>query len=324
MLEKEGICVKLIKFKSRWDIAGIFKLASLMRAERIKIVHTHMYASSIAGMAAARLAGIPGKVVNMHSLHEWHSRRRILIAAKLFGYADKIITVSNAIGCDLARRLRLPPDKIITIHNGVDLARFEPKSAVCIGKETLGIKKNELVIGAVGRLVAFKGFKYLLRAFHTVSARRSDTKLVIVGGGELKDKLMQEAQLLGIADKVIFAGRQEDVIPYLSSFDLMVMPSITEGLPNALLEAMAMGKPVVASNVGGIPEVIEDKVSGFLAPSKDSQELALAVETLLADKELRLNVGQAGRRRVEKFFSIERVYKQTVSLYKELLSRVSF
>jgi glycosyltransferase involved in cell wall biosynthesis len=135
----------------------------------------------------------------------------------------------------------------------------------------------------------------------------------------MEQTLKKQAQQLGIAGKVIFTGRKDNVLPFLSGFELVVMPSITEGLPNALLEAMAMGKAVVASRVGGIPEVIEDGVTGLLAPSKDPAALAAAITKLITNPRLRETMGQAGRIRAEKLFSIQRVFEQTVNLYKELL-----
>jgi glycosyltransferase involved in cell wall biosynthesis len=164
VLEKQGIPVNLIKLKSRWDPIGIYRLARLMKREQIKIVHTHMYASSISGVVAAKLAKIPVIIVNMHSMHEWRTKRRIWMASKLFNSADRVIAVSDCIKRDLTDKLALNPQKTLTIHNGVDLARFNPQIDAANKMRDLGIKEDEFVIGAIGRLVAFKGFTYLLKA----------------------------------------------------------------------------------------------------------------------------------------------------------------
>lgn len=321
VLQARGVPVHLVKLNSRWDPIGIYRLTRLMQKEQIKIVHTHMYASSISGIVAARLAKVPVIIANMHSMHEWHTKRRIWTAKKLFNSADKIIAVSDCIKKDLIDKLKLEPQKTLTIHNGVDLARFTPQIEVAGQNENLDIKDDEFVIGAIGRLVAFKGFTYLLKAAKIIYSQQPKFKLVIVGGGELKQPLKQQAQELGIADKVIFTGRQDNVLPFLASFELVVMSSITEGLPIVSLEAMAMGKAVVASRVGGIPEVVEERVTGLLVPPKDPSALAQAIITLMENPELRKSLGQAGRARVEEFFSLQHMYEQTADLYTQLLKQ---
>jgi glycosyltransferase involved in cell wall biosynthesis len=321
VLEEAGIPVSLIRLRSRWDPVGICKLARQMRREQIQVVHTHMYASSISGVVAAKLAKVPVIIANIHSLHEWHTKRRVWIAAKLFSAVDRVVAVSDCIRQDLLQKLELDPQKVVTIHNGIDLPRFDQSIDGTSQRRQLGIGDDELVIGAIGRLVRFKGFNYLLEAARIINLQWPKFKLVIVGGGELKHGLKQQAQELGIAEKVIFTGRQEDVFPFLAGFDIMVISSITEGLPIASLEAMAMGKAVVASRVGGIPEVVEDGVSGLLVPPRNPESLAQAVIDLLKKPELRKSMGQAGRARVEKLFSIQRVCEQTAKLYKDLLKQ---
>ncbi len=319
VIAARGIPVRLIKLKSRWDPLGIYWLVRLMQRAEIKIVHTHMYASSISGIVAAKLAGVPIIITHMHALHEWRTKQRIWIAAKLFNRADKVVAVSNVIKQGLVEKLHLEPQKIVTIHNGIDLNGFSKPVDVDRQKEKLGLEKDELVFGAIGRLVRFKGFSYLLEAVKIINSQLPNFKLVIVGGGELEQELKQKAQALGITDKVIFTGRQDNVLPFLAIFDIMVISSITEGFGIAALEAMAMGKAVVASRVGGIPEVVEDGVSGLLVPPEKPAALAEAIIKLIENPGLRETMGQAGRIRVEKFFSIQRVFEQTVTLYQNLL-----
>jgi glycosyltransferase involved in cell wall biosynthesis len=319
VLEEKGVSVHLVKIKNRWDPVGIFNLMRLMRSRRIRIVHAHMYASSISGGIAAKFARVPVIIVNMHSLHEWHTKRRVWMAGKIFNLADRVVGVSDVIRDNLIKTLGLNPHKVITIHNGIDLARFKDFAQPPTQRRILGIAPDELVIGAVGRLVSFKGFTYLLAAAKLICAELPKFKLVIVGGGELDSELKRQAQDLGIAGKVVFTGPQADVRPFLALFDVAVLSSISEGFGIAVLEAMAMGKAVVATRVGGLPEVVADKISGLLVSPENPEALAIAISNLLGNPGLRVNMGQAGKARAEELFSIQQVFEQTIKLYRGLL-----
>jgi glycosyltransferase involved in cell wall biosynthesis len=186
-------------------------------------------------------------------------------------------------------------------------------------RRTFGVQAQGLLVGTVGRLHPQKGFASLLAAVARVRERLPAIRLLLVGGGALRRDLVARAEALGLAEVVIFAGSRGDVPEILAALDLFVLPSLWEGLPNAVLEAMAAGLPVVATAAGGTPEVVVDGETGLLVPPGDVTALAEAIERLLRDPGLRRKMGEAGRKRVEGHFTIEQTVAQTVALYETLL-----
>jgi glycosyltransferase involved in cell wall biosynthesis len=209
----------------------------------------------------------------------------------------------------------------VTIYNGVDVTRFPVASvqATAQARRAIGMPVGVPLVGSLGRLHPQKGFSDLLTAFAQVRQRVSSVRLFVAGDGELRDDLEAQARSLGIAAAVTFAGVRADVSEILAALDVFVLPSLWEGMPNAVLEAMAAGLPVVATAVGGTPEVVVDRVTGLLVPPQDPGALARAIERLLRDPGLRRTMGRAGRRRVERHFHIQETVRQVQDLYEALL-----
>jgi glycosyltransferase involved in cell wall biosynthesis len=176
------------------------------------------------------------------------------------------------------------------------------------------------LLGLVARLHRQKGLGDLLAAVAWVRERVPDVRLLLIGEGELRDELEAQARALGLSGAVIFAGIRTDVAEIVAALDIFVLPSLWEGTSNAVLEAMAAGLPIVATAVGGTPEVVVDGVTGLLVPPRDPSALAGALVTLLQDADLRHRMGRAGRERVKQYFSLERMVRRTEALYEELLS----
>jgi len=229
--------------------------------------------------------------------------------------------------CEMARqaeieRARVSPDKVVTIYNGVQTNEFAALAAraAARGRRAFGIPAGAPLVGAVGRLHRQKGFTDLITALAQVREHLPAVRLLLVGDGELRGDLEAHAQALGLSEVVTFAGLRTDIPEILAELDLFALPSLWEGLPNVVLEAMAAGLPVVATAVGGTPEVVVDGVSGLLVPPHDPAALAEALVFLLRDPGMRRKIGQAGRKRVGQCFSVGQMVRKTEDLYETLLN----
>lgn len=294
-------------------IRKLLDLARFLRRERIQIIQTHMYASNLIGSLAAWLAGTPVVITTEHGKNTWKTRRHHL--AERF-VINPLVSVRVAVSKDILRirmnKDHVPERKITFIPNCVDIP----------GERQCRAKKEETVIGTVGRLVPAKDYRTLLIAAKGVIAAKPYVKFLLVGDGEEREMLEKTASSLNIASHVQFSGWQSDVGYYLDQIDLFVLSSITEGIPVALLEAMAKGVPVVATNVGGIPEVIENGLNGFLVQPGRPECLTNAILNMLDRKEARDRLGKAARATVMKSFAVTRICREYETLYNTLLSEV--
>jgi len=236
---------------------------------------------------------------------------------KIFKNIDAFIVLSKKIEEELIN-CNFSKDKIYFIPNGVDIEKFkmpEDKKAL---KEKYGFA-NKKIITFVGRLSDEKGLEFLMEAFKNLNIQGK--YLLILGEGHLKEKLINYTQNPGISEKVSFLGFCEDVSDYLKISDLFVLPSISEGMSNALLEAMASGLPVVATKVSGNVDLIEDSINGFLVDPANSQQLTIAMERILKDERLVQKMGEANRKKIEKYYSMEKVVSSYIAIYEELISK---
>jgi glycosyltransferase involved in cell wall biosynthesis len=211
-------------------------------------------------------------------------------------------------------------DKIIKIYSGIDLNQFCPANEDVKNKirQKWKLNRNDPVIGIVSKLWEGKGHTVLLEAFRALKKRITNARLVIVGEGYLYDDLLRMVKLNGLRDSVLFTGFQMDVSEILATFDVAVLPSFFEGMGRVLLEAMAMEKPVVASRVGGIPDLVKDGVNGVLVTPGNVQELAGAIEKIVTDKGLAQKMGREGRKRIKEQFSSEVMARSIERVYHEL------
>lgn len=308
-LREMGLDVRPVTLGLRWKVAprALREMVKLIRAEKVDIVHTHLSTSSINGTIAARLAGIPA-VSTVHGLNHKGS----------FLLAHHLITVSEAAKANL-RRQRVPEEKITVVHNGVDLRRFSSPRPREEARRRLNLPPDALVVGNIARLAEIKGYQYALEAIAKVKHEWPTLRYVIVGQGSELPMWQAQVRTLGIGDHVVFLGFRADVPEILSALDVLLFPSLMEAMPMALLEAMAMRVPVVATNVGGIPEVLGEG-TGILVPPKDSDAIAGALRRLLKDPQARQRLGAAGRQRVEKNFTLELMVDGTLEVYRRLVS----
>jgi glycosyltransferase involved in cell wall biosynthesis len=304
------------------DLSALVDLFRLIRKKRPHLVHANSSKAGILGRLASRLAGVPVVIFTAHGfvLNEplGFLKKSIFHAIEHIGgiLSDLIITVSEkdrqlAISCGIMK-----PGKVVRIHNGLDLAwRIVNQKS----KTDFGFNDNDILVGTVANFYPTKGLPFLIKAVPEIQKVFPQTRVVLVGDGKLKPELERLASKLGVSDSIIFTGQREDVSEILSVLDIFVLPSVKEGLPYALLEAMAARKPVVATAVGGVPEAVVDGETGFLVPAANPEALASSVIKLLQNPELARGMGEAGHRRVLTYFTVERMVMETKDIYRRIL-----
>lgn len=296
-----------------------------MKKKDIHIVRTHKYRASLYGRIAALLARIPVVITSVHGNYRKDLRLERKIANKILSnVTDRIVAVSESIKQDILRYDKIEPLKVIVINNGVDTTKFNPEGKFRNIRREFSISDNEIIIGFIGRFVPAKGLEYLIDAFSLLNRELKNIKLLMVGEGSLLSSLKEKVQENGINEKVIFTGKRYDIPDILSAIDVFVMPSLAEGLPNSLLEAMAMGKPVIATSVGGIPELIKDRLNGFLIPPGNSESLVASIKMLATDKHLASKIGKEARKYIKQNLSIQETVRKWELLYFSLLKEKGF
>lgn len=301
------------------DELAVRELAAWLRREEIDLVHAHMYRAEVIGVRAAVAAGVPVIMATVHSSRV-RSESDIALLASLTPSMDRLIVPSESIQRKVVGEGRVGA-RFAVIPNGVDLSRFASPAPACALRREFGIPASASLLGVVARLEPEKGHRYLIEAMPTILAGAPDTWLAVVGEGSSLGPLRELASALGVAHRVIFTGRREDVSALTADLTVAVLPSLREAQGISILEAMARRVPVVASSVGGIPEVITSGVDGVLVPPADPAALAAAVLELLGDEALRRRIGEAGYATVRDRFSIDAMVRRIQAVYDEELTR---
>jgi len=303
------------------DEVAVRELAAYLRREEIDLLHAHMYRAEVIGARAALAAGTPVVTATVHSSRVRSAEDMATLAA-LTPVMDRLIVPSRSIAAKVRAEGRggVP---FSVVPNGVDLARFDLPLASRALRREFGIPSGAPLLGVVARLEAEKGHRYLVEAMPAILRGAPQTWLVIVGEGSLHAELCARAAALPgrAGERIVFTGRREDVAAITDELDVAVLPSLREAQGISILEAMARRRPVVASAVGGIPEVITDGVDGLLVPPADPRALADACIRLACSPELRARLGEAGRATVERRFSLDAMVRRIEELYDEELHR---
>jgi len=304
-----GVPVRIFKKKSRIGFGVIWKIRKYLRVEAPDIVHTHLFGGDTWGRFAAILARVPVIISTEHNtnLDEGWAKRKVKKFLSFF--TKKIIAISEAVQNYSIVRDRISAKKIVVIRNGINLEKFSSLPEKKFG--------DPPVIGVVGRLEEQKGHKYLFEALNLI--KTIPWILWVVGDGSLKNDLEHLAKDLNLRERIIFLGARRNVPEILSKIDIVVMPSLWEGLGIAVLEAAAAGKPIVASRVGGIPEIISDGETGILVEPGNVKSLADGLEHVLLGKIDAKDMGARARKMVEEKFSVEKMIQEYEELYTELV-----
>lgn len=301
------------RFTSMFDRAGVRELAAVLRRRRVSVVHSHEFALSVFGAAAARLIGCP-HVFTMHGGLYYEERLRRRVALRLALASSRAgVAVSRATAERIEQALRLTPGRIEVIPNGVPASSGDRHTL----RRELGVGDDTVLVVAVGNLYAVKGHAVLFRAAAALLGRAHlpAWHIAIAGRGEEDASLRRLADELGLSGCTTLLGFREDVADILAAADVYVMPSLSEGMPLALVEAMLAGLPIIASDVGGIPEVVERDRDALLTPAGDPAALAQALERLMRDPELRAAIAGAARNRARAEFTVERMVDRYEVLY---------
>ena len=302
------------------DDTAVDVLVDHLARRDVDVVHNHMYRAEIVGTRAALKLAQSGRqrpyiVSTVHSSRIRSTEDREFLRA-LTPSMDRLIAVSRAIVRKIAdERGGLAP--VSLIYNGVDLERYDHQEPCCTLREEYGMLEGSQIVGVVARLEAEKGHPTLLEAWPTVVAEFPDAYLLVVGEGSRLESLQEQARELGIAERVVFTGRRDDIPAVTAALDIAVLPSYREAQGLTILEAMALSRPVIASNVGGIPEMIDDGVTGILVPPHDADALSTAIGRLLRDHQLADTLGRAGHDLAHDRFCIEGMVSSIQEIYDE-------
>lgn len=292
------------------------KLSQLLRKESIDIVHARNFAAILYGSMGAKLSGTPvaiGDIRGPIPSDQGQKCRRLSFLLSQF------VAVSKDVKRMLTDEFQISPEMVTTVYNGVHMNGTPGTEEKLAARKKLGFDSDDLIIGTIGRVEPVKDYSTLVRASALILKKFAKAKLVIVGGGSQLPVLKELALELEIQSKCIFTDYQQDVKPYLAAFDIFVLTSIFEGISNVLLEAMTFLLPVIATAVGGNPEVVVDDESGFLVTKKDVQSLAAKIEILLTNKQLASQMGENGYRIVREKFTIPKMIENYQKLYLDML-----
>jgi len=304
-------------------LAALRGVVRLMRTERPAIVHGVLFWAYVIGTFAARRASVPIVVASRRSLGIFKAAKpHYLWLERLTNRRTNLLVAnSKAVKQDVIAREGVPAARIRVVYNGIDVERYERQASPQLRAE-LGIPSGVRVVAVVANLIHYKGHRFLLMAFQRIRASRAGAVLLLAGDGPCRPDLERQAAELGIVETVRFLGTRRDIPELLAVSDVAVLPSLEEGFPNAVLEAMAAGRPVVASAVGGIPEAVVHGETGLLVPPGDPAALAEAIMDVLGDPPRAERMGRAGKLQVNARFGMGRMVAETEAIYEDLLGAV--
>lgn len=299
----------------------VARLARALQRFRPDLVNPHLFRSALVSAPLAKWLGVPRVVETYHGREAWRRgpvKGCFVVDRAVAHWVDRFIAVSEAARDFLVRGKRVPAEKVVVVPNGRDLSVFSPGHAAAAVRKELGLSSEVPVIGVLARLESQKGHAFVLEALPSVLREFPDARLLLVGDGSLRSELERHAVRRGISGHVLFAGFRTDVPRVLDAMDLVVLPSLYEGMPLAAIEAGAMAKPVVATQVDGTPEVVRDGVTGRLVPPRDAAALADAIRAVLRDPRQARQFGEAGRQHVRACFDLDTQIGVTARVYREV------
>ncbi len=324
-IERKGIKAINLDIRKIYGFKALRRMIYIYRViknENIEIIVTYHNSSDIFGALIGKLAGVPVIISSRRDMGYNLKKRHVWFYKIVNRLCDQIITVSDEVKRTIVSRDGVSLSKIKTIYNGVDLNAFSNRSNNIFLKKELGIEPDDKVVGIIASIRHIKGHKIFLKSAREVLIKQPHTSFLVVGSiddMDLYEELKMMIKEYGIEEKVIFTDERSDVSKILSIIDVSVLTSFSEGFSNTLIESMAMERPVVATNVGGNPEAVDNGETGFLVPPGDPEAVANAINILLDDEELSERMGNEARNKVERQFPMERMIRIIEDNFHELL-----
>jgi len=316
--ERLGVRTQVIPLRAPLHLKWFVDCLRLVRRENIRLIHAHEFSAIVYGWLISRIAGV-SFVGTIHGKNYFWEKLRRRLAYRIIARTAKLVPVSQDLKRFIVDQVGMPASQLQVIYNGVKSITPVSDAEIERCRAELDLKPGILVIGAVGSLYHVKGHRYLLDAMPAVLKRHPNVVLLLVGRGDLEVPLKEQAKRLGIEERVRFLGMRQDVPKLLAVMDVFVLPSLSEGLSMALLEAMASGKPVVATRVGGNPELVDHGKTGLLVNSEDAEDLAGNLIKILHDRTMLHEFGRAGADRVLRNFSMYQMVSKYRDLYGHLI-----
>ena len=318
-IQASGGHLFVFRVKRIYGLSGLIQgmhFFKFLKKSRVDILQTYHFSSDMWGTFWGRLAGVKVIISNRRDMGFWRKPWHIWAYRLMNPWVTKIVVVANAVKKMVMETEKVPAEKIVVIYNGIDIKATSDQRPATSKKQELGIQEQDKVIVHTANLKPIKGHEYLLKAISHVVQTFPDLKLVLIGKDELNGSLQKLAEDLKIKDKVLFLGQRQDVLSILTIADFCVLPSLSEGMSNAILEYMAAGKAVVVTNVGGNPELVEHGVHGLIVSKENEEELAEAILGLLKDEDRRQKMGESGFNRVQELFTLKRMTENYGHLFE--------
>jgi glycosyltransferase involved in cell wall biosynthesis len=322
--KRNNVSYKIFFCNGKFDLKSIIEIRNFIKNSKIGIIHSHGYKSNFYSLLANLNLGCK----RITTCHLWKGKSLKMnfyngLDKFLLRKFDKVIAVSDNLEKTIIQN-GVSKHKVAVINNGIEVTDFIVPDTNASMKRSLGLYGNEKIIGAIGVLSEEKGHIYLLKAFANVILEFPNVKLLIVGDGPLKNTLQATSYKLQLKDKVIFTGIRNDIPSLLNIMNIFVMPSLDEGMPMALLEAMAAQKPIVATKVGAVPKLIENKKTGLLIEPKDADAIANSIISLLRDEEMKRTIAINAFQKVKNEFSSSIMAQKYSEVYKDILNNGRF
>lgn len=320
-LSRDGFPVHVLQRRPGFDWKLVRRLTRLFRDERVDVVHAHQYAPFVYSSLGRGWRSRRGLLFTEHGRHQpdFPRPKRIWANKFLLRRLDIVVGVGEAVRQALIHNEGLPPDRVRVIYNGIDLTRFDPAAPQrSVVRQELNLAEDDFAVFHVARLDYLKDHATAMRMLGQLGGETANVKLMIVGDGPELGGIERLRDELRLGDRVAFLGLRTDVPRLLQAADALVLTSVSEGIPLTLIEGMAAGLPVVATDVGGVKEVVEDEVTGLLAPAKDAARLAEQLRRVIQNRPWGRQLGQAGRQRAERLFSEPRMHRDYQDAYWQL------
>ncbi len=315
-LSEAGIPVNVLGKEKKLDVLSLIQLVELLKKRRPSLVHTWLFTANAYGRTAALLAGVPTIIASERSTDPWKNSVHVGVDRFLAGFTDRLVSCCRAVDGVQDERTGLPPSRRDVIYSGIDVDRWADNPGSDLGSDPLlpQVPADAHLLGTAGRLEKAKNQEMLIKAVEKL-VPKENIHLVLAGEGSREPILRSLADDLGVADRVHFPGHLEDLVQFMHTIDVFVLASAWEGLPNVLMEAMAAGCPVIATDVGGVGELVREGKTGRLVPPGDAKALANTISRSLSEREETREMVQEGRHLVEEMCGMDRMIREYQELY---------